>query len=150
MARDSRTTVHALSIRQPWAALIVLGLKTVEVRRWATPRRGPLLIHAARLPDPRCEVWENLPPEAQPVARQYGGIIGIADLVDCLVYESPEEFAWDRPRHWNPPEWFKPPRLFGFQFANPSQLPFQPALGWMRIFRIDLEKKKMRGSRSKS
>lgn len=37
----------ALSIRQPWASLIAMGAKTVEVRSWSTPHRGPLLIHAS-------------------------------------------------------------------------------------------------------
>lgn len=37
----------ALSVRQPWASLIAWGEKTVEVRTWRTPYRGPLLIHAS-------------------------------------------------------------------------------------------------------
>ena len=45
------TKHYALSLKQPWAALLVYGRKTVEVRRWATKRRGPVLIHAARVPD---------------------------------------------------------------------------------------------------
>lgn len=34
----------ALSVRQPWAALITGGDKTIECRTWSTPYRGPLLI----------------------------------------------------------------------------------------------------------
>ena len=30
----SKLTEYALSIKQPWAALVVCGVKTVEVRRW--------------------------------------------------------------------------------------------------------------------
>ena len=41
----------ALSVRQPWASLIVAGLKTVEVRQWSTEHRGCLLIHAAKTVD---------------------------------------------------------------------------------------------------
>ena len=36
-----------LSIRQPWAALIVHGFKETENRTWSTSYRGPVLIHAA-------------------------------------------------------------------------------------------------------
>ncbi len=41
-------TEKALSVRQPWASLIVCGLKTIEVRTWSTSYRGPLYIHAAK------------------------------------------------------------------------------------------------------
>src|SRR5947199_331497 len=44
---------YALSFKQPWAALLVHGLKSIEVRVWPIARRGPVLIHAARIPDPR-------------------------------------------------------------------------------------------------
>jgi len=37
-----------ISIRQPWAALIVSGIKDVENRTWPTRYRGQLLIHASR------------------------------------------------------------------------------------------------------
>src|SRR6516164_1264126 len=57
----SLTPTHALSLKQPWATLLVHGRKTIEVRRWATRRRGLLLIHAARLPDPRREAWKHVP-----------------------------------------------------------------------------------------
>jgi len=40
-----------LSIRQPWAALIVSGAKDVENRTWPTRYRGPLLVHAAKRSD---------------------------------------------------------------------------------------------------
>src|SRR3712207_8348570 len=32
---------YALSVKQPWAALLAAGVKTVEVRTWPTNRRGP-------------------------------------------------------------------------------------------------------------
>ena len=31
---------YALSVKQPWATLLVHGLKTIEVRAWPTARRG--------------------------------------------------------------------------------------------------------------
>jgi hypothetical protein len=39
--------MRALTIRQPWAWLIVHGHKDLENRTWCTSYRGPLLIHAA-------------------------------------------------------------------------------------------------------
>ena len=43
-----RRPAYALSVRQPWAALLVAGRKTVEVRTWSTAVRGRVFIHAAR------------------------------------------------------------------------------------------------------
>ena len=38
--------MKCLTVRQPFAALIVAGLKTIECRGWQPRFRGPLLIHA--------------------------------------------------------------------------------------------------------
>src|SRR5437016_12260484 len=70
------TTVFALSIKQPWAALVVAGLKTIEIRRWPTARRGRILIHAAAVPDERPEAWRHVPNDSQQLAELRGGVIG--------------------------------------------------------------------------
>ena len=36
-----------LSLHQPWASLLVQGIKTSEGRMWSTDHRGKLWIHAA-------------------------------------------------------------------------------------------------------
>lgn len=40
--------MKAISLLQPWASLVVMGLKTIETRSWATSHRGTMLIHASR------------------------------------------------------------------------------------------------------
>jgi hypothetical protein len=131
-------TLYALSLKQPWAALLVHGHKSIEVRNWPTPRRGRVLIHAARVPDLRPEAWAHVSTVAmQATAELAGGIIGAADLTDCLAYRTPEAFAADRPRHLNDPGWFEPPVLYGFAFARMEVLPFRRLPGWMRFFRVD-------------
>lgn len=40
--------MRALTIRQPLASLIALGVKTIETRGYGTPCRGPLVIHAGK------------------------------------------------------------------------------------------------------
>ena len=40
--------MKAISLWQPWASAITLGLKKNETRSWSTSYRGPLLIHAAK------------------------------------------------------------------------------------------------------
>ena len=37
-----------LTLRQPWAWLVVFGGKDVENRSWTTEYRGPILIHAGK------------------------------------------------------------------------------------------------------
>jgi activating signal cointegrator 1 len=40
--------MKAITIWQPYATLIMLGLKRYETRHWSTSYRGPLIIHAAK------------------------------------------------------------------------------------------------------
>lgn len=40
--------MKAITIWQPYATLIMLGLKRYETRCWGTSYRGPLIIHAAK------------------------------------------------------------------------------------------------------
>jgi hypothetical protein len=129
-------TQYALSLKQPWAALLVAGLKTVEVRKWPSARRGPVLIHAARVPDPRPEAWQRVPKRLLEAARLVGGIIGEGELTSCKTYRSAEAFAADRELHLNDPSWFEPPVLYGFAFAGLTALPFRAYPGWMRFFPV--------------
>jgi hypothetical protein len=128
--------VYALSLKQPWATLLVHGLKQVEVRRWATSRRGKVLIHAARVSDARPEAWAKVPQELQEAAKVAGGIIGQADLTGCKIYRSVEAFAEEQALHLNEPAWFEPPHLYGFTFARATQLPFRRCPGWFRFFPV--------------
>ena len=40
--------MKALTIKEPWASLIINGYKTYEFRSWNTSYRGKILIHAGR------------------------------------------------------------------------------------------------------
>jgi hypothetical protein len=128
--------VYALSLKQPWAALVVYGRKSVEVRSWPTARRGRILIHAARVSDARPEAWARVPPELADAARLVGGIVGAAELTGCRAYRTPAEFAADSPLHLNDADWFQPPALYGFTLANAEVLPFRALTGWMRFFPV--------------
>jgi hypothetical protein len=130
--------VYALSIKQPWATLVVHGLKTIEVRRWPTPRRGRVLIHAARVPDQRPQGWAALPAELKMEAERGGGLIGAVDLVECRVYKNAADFSRDEPEHLNHPDWWQEPVMYGFTFAAAETLPFEKYSGWMRFFPVEL------------
>lgn len=130
------TQEYALSIKQPWAALLLHGIKTIEIRRWPTARRGRILLHAARIPDDREQGWSLLPAEAKETAQLQGGIIGAAELTDCLRYTTLEAFQADQAHHLNDPAWFLPPRMFGFRFTAVQPLPFRRYPGNVRFFPV--------------
>jgi len=135
--------LYALSLKQPWAALLVCGKKSIEVRRWPTARRGRILIHAALVSDERPEAWAHVDNELEPLARQVGGIIGMAELLSCTPYRTLEAFVRDQAAHLNKPEWFMPPVLYGFCFRAQQVLPFHRYPGWMRFFPVEPAKRKV-------
>jgi activating signal cointegrator 1 len=79
--------MKVLSLLQPWATLVITGVKKYEVRSWQTKYRGALLIHAsAKKPSRR----ERLFFEGADYFRDYidsmdhlpyGAIIGEVNLV---------------------------------------------------------------------
>lgn len=140
----------ALSIRQPWAALLITGRKKIEIRRWSTAIRGRILIHAARLPDDRPEAWAWVTDELQPLTEYRGGLIGVAELTDCIRYADRESFQRDHDQHLNQPDWFQPPTMYGFTFANPQPIPFESCPGHTRFFSMDGGRREDGGEDSKS
>jgi hypothetical protein len=99
--------MKALTIKQPWAYLVVTGAKPIENRTWRTSWRGPLLIHASKVIDEDGFAdAEALLGRAIPRHRlALGAAIGVVTLVDVLQ-ESRSK-------------WFKGP--FGWQLAEPRQ-----------------------------
>jgi hypothetical protein len=137
---------YALSLKQPWAALLAHGRKTIEIRSWPTRPRGTIFIHAARIPDERAEAWALVPDELQEAARLNGGLVGSANLIRCITYRSVQAFTADQARHLNPPAWFQGKRLYGFIFSNATPLPFRPYSGWMRFFPVHDNPEQGRGA----
>lgn len=108
---QTATKIRALTIRQPWASLVVSGTKDVENRTWKTSYRGTLLIHAgANRKDPN----RDLPRSA---------IIGTVEFVDCVT-DSTSEWAEADNYHWilaNPVEFDIPiPARGSLGLWNPS------------------------------
>src|SRR5262249_36684185 len=134
-----------LSLKQPWATLLVHGLKTVEVRKWPARHRGRILIHAARVPDSRPEARAQVPAHLEDAAQRMGGIVGAGELIDCVTYRNRAAFVADQARHLNEPSWFEGPALYGFVFTHLTPLPFRRYPGWMRFFEVEAEED--RGSR---
>lgn len=128
--------MRALSIRQPWAWLIVNGHKDVENRDWETLWRGRFAVHAGKTLVKRD--YRNV--QAEVAARfgiavpdfdspeiHFGGVVGTVELVGVKHIES-----LDRPE--NP--WFTGP--FGLLLARPERMPFVLCKGQLGWFDVDL------------
>jgi hypothetical protein len=118
--------MKAISIRQPWASLIVAGYKTIENRTWDTGYRGPLLIHAGKRWDTDWESSRRVVLDHIHCIKEtlgelpVGGIIGRVDLVHVIEASSD-------------PYWIGP---FGFVLARPIALPFKPWTGRLQLFDV--------------
>ena len=64
--------MRTISLWQPWASGIALGLKTYETRGWSTKVRGPVAIHAAKR-------WT---PDVRSAASGMADRFAIAELAD--------------------------------------------------------------------
>lgn len=89
----ARQTIKAVSILQPWASLIAVGAKKVEIRSWKTDYRGPLAIHASKAFPKENRNLTAIIPELKGEELYFGHIITVVNLVDCARVES-----WDEER----------------------------------------------------
>lgn len=84
--------MKTLSLLQPWAGLIMLGIKRIETQSWKTQYRGPLLIHSsAKITTAGHELikevdhkYEQLSVDEMKILEVTGCILGMVDLVDCI------------------------------------------------------------------
>ena len=91
--------MKALSIKQPWAELIVSGKKTIELRNWNTNLRGEFLIHASNNPD--WNAMKNFGFEDLP----RGFIVGKANLIGVKKYKDKDELDKDKHKHLADSSW---------------------------------------------
>lgn len=117
--------MKVLSIRQPWAWLIVNGWKDIENRNWRTMVRGRVLVHASKGMTRKeydhaveyakfCGV--NQIPAYEEMER--GGIVGSVEIDDCT---SQSDSLWFFGK-------------YGFVLQNPEQIPFVPLRGQLGFF----------------
>lgn len=93
------TDLRCLSLDQPWASLVAVGVKSIETRSWPTKHRGRIGIASTKkAPRPwnlsigssRCGVFADRSPYATnpadglPIKLPLGAIVATANLVDCV------------------------------------------------------------------
>ncbi|KFX64219.1 hypothetical protein KBK24_0121470 [Burkholderia sp. K24] len=139
--------MKALSIRQPWAWLIVRPdlsgpqrvaaiaageLKDIENRSWPTRLRGRFLVHAskgmtrAEYEDAQDPLWASKGPtiELPPFEQlERGGIIG-ATTIDACIHPV------DRTSHWHADG------QYGFHLIDSKPVPFVPCKGALQFFDV--------------
>jgi hypothetical protein len=126
--------MKTISIRQPWAHLILYCGKDIENRSWPTRFRGSVLIHASK--GMTVEEWEDAMSFARGVRAknhfkveknatfkdvQRGGIVGIASIVDCVTSSESPWFVGE----------------YGFVIANVRPVPFHPCKGALGFFDVE-------------
>lgn len=107
--------MRALSIRQPWAELILGGRKTIETRTWRTSRRGWIAIHAGWIVDEDiCALYGF-----DPAALARGGLIGMVEVLDVFDFTA-ETWRELRDQHCVPGD--DPAGRVGWWLAHPRRL----------------------------
>lgn len=115
--------MKVLTVRQPWAWLILHGGKDIENRSWPTNYRGPLAIHAAKGMtrqefDMALDFVSRFDDElswhmtAVDFKATSGAIIGIVEVRDCATYN---DF---RPC---PPRWYMGPYAWILSDPKPCE-----------------------------
>lgn len=131
------TLLGALTVYQPWATAIVLGLKDVENRGWPFPYDTPvvLAVHAGLDVADEASVGELWPRQEHPrpsreaqLAYPRGAFLGTVVVTgshpaeDCRARCSP--WAWHLGHHWT--------------LTDPRPLPLPlPATGRLRVWQPD-------------
>jgi hypothetical protein len=119
-----------LSIKQPWAQLIIEGRKDVEVRSWATPYRGPIWIHTGQKLDSHANERFN----EHDLFR--GGIIGCAELWGIRPFSAKSWEAW-RPHHLDNSPFDEELAKYGWILRNPKLLDRPiPLKGMIGLFKL--------------
>jgi len=102
--------MKTISLWQPYAQLIIEGIKKVETRSWPTKVNGRIAIHAAkRKPD---EVFSVLLGKQIPL----GAIIGTVDLINCVPIENLYGSLYDTPQERLYGDWRK--GRYGWLLSN--------------------------------
>jgi hypothetical protein len=113
--------MKALTIRQPWAELIVSSRRRFEVRNWKPDYKGWLLVHAGKKLDEEAARRFNIAAGD----LTFGAIIGKVRIDDCIEF-TPQTWEELRSQHL---EWSDyQPGVFGWRLSEAAK--FEHAIPW--------------------
>ena len=125
--------MKCLSLKQPYAELLVSGKKTIELRNWNTSFRGSFLVHASKNIDK--ERLDFLGIDHNKLIC--GAIIGSALLHDVKQYRNKTELELDKNKHLADIKKFGFCN-YGFMIKNAQRFRRSiPYLGMLKFFEVD-------------
>ncbi len=107
--------MKVLSLKQPWAELILQGRKSIELRKWNTNFRGKFLIHSSKKSD--LSSMKKFGFKILPC----GFIVGSAEIIGVKKYDNKNEFKKDRNLHLAGSS-FESFGRYGFILKNPKRI----------------------------
>lgn len=122
--------MKALSVKQPWANWIALGVKTIEVRSWATNYRGRLLICSSSSIDSNYK--QKCSSLNLPMLDPRGVTLCLVDLVDVRFMQPTD---WDSA--FLCPTKFKKDHAYAWVLANPWPVIRNQVKGRLGLFDVD-------------
>ncbi len=141
--------MKVLTVRQPYATLIISGIKHIENRSWQPVYRGIIAIHAASKVDKvswhyarkQCEAL-GIPCPAED-SVPYGAIIGTVGLMGVVYTNVDDQIDGDYPHYEQ--DWLKwwDTDDYGWIFKNPNPVENIPIKGKLHLWDLppDLEPK---------
>ncbi len=125
--------MKCLSLKQPYAELLVSGKKTIELRNWNTSFRGKFLVHASKNIDKKRLDLLGIDYNRLTL----GAIIGSAVLYDVKQYRNKIELELDKNKHLADIEEFGFCR-YGFMIKNTRRFKRSiPYPGMLKFFEVD-------------
>lgn len=122
--------MKAISIRQPWAQLILSGKKKIDLRSWSTEYRGPLIVHASKTIEEEACLRFNLQPSALPKGVLLGWV-----MLDKIERLDPETYKTQEQLHLSSNPYSSP--IYGWFFSKPQLFDQpRPYTGRIRFFDV--------------
>lgn len=141
--------IKSISLWQPWASAMAIGLKRNETRSWATKYRGPLAIHAAKTDNALTrESWQHITIQNQIISKHFnqlcglnydalprGCIVAVGTLDEVVPTEIESKFIGLVEAELGNYE----PGRFAWKFTNLRSLPTPiPARGAQGFFEVEI------------
>lgn len=140
--------VKVLTVKQPWALLLIAGLKDVENRNWKTEYRGPLYIHASKGFDWSALFWlhdNGFIDEGRMVMRHFGIIPHDTVAEKSRITRHQDEFGaiigcvhLDYCNLRSASKWGQPEVAYHWEVTAPQAITPTPCKGKLGIWEYEL------------